>query len=94
VEEVSAMQYEYLVCLVQSGRVTFVNGEWQGTVQFGTTDTQAALDSCPQVWDYLNSAGSEGWELIGAVNIGINHSQEMSPISSNLFLKRQKYSQE
>ena len=84
------MQYEYLVCLVQSGRVTFVNGEWQGTVQFGSTDSQAVLDSCPQVWDYLNLAGTERWELIGAVNIGITHNQEMSPLSSNLFLKRLK----
>jgi hypothetical protein len=84
------MQYEYLVCLVQTGRVTFVNGDWQGTIQFNTTDTQAALDSCPQVWDYLNLAGSEGWELIGAVNIGITHGKDMSSISSNLFLKRPK----
>jgi hypothetical protein len=84
------MQYEYLVCLIQSGRVTFANGQWQGTIPFNTINTQQSLDSCPQVWDYLNLAGSEGWELIGAVNIGITHNQEMSPLASNLFLKRQK----
>lgn len=82
------MPLEYLVCIVQSGRVTFVNGAWQGTVRLDSGDTQAALDSCPQVWDYLNRAGADGWELVGAVNIGITHDQSMSPLSSNLYLKR------
>ncbi|HMF57194.1 MAG TPA: hypothetical protein VK619_12705 [Pyrinomonadaceae bacterium] len=83
------MGFEYIVCLMQSSRITFVNGEWQGTLPFNSTDSQAALDSCPWVWDYLASAGASGWEMVAATSIGINNSQDMSPMSSNLFLKRQ-----
>jgi hypothetical protein len=45
------MQFEYLVCQTQFSRVTFVNGEWQGTVPLDSGDSQAALDSGPQIWD-------------------------------------------
>ncbi|OLE52312.1 MAG: hypothetical protein AUG51_18660 [Acidobacteria bacterium 13_1_20CM_3_53_8] len=82
------MRFEYIVCLMQSSRITFVNGEWQGTLPFNSADTQAALDSCPWVWDYLASAGAGGWEMVGATSIGITSRQETSSMSSNLFLKR------
>ena len=82
------MRFEYAVCLMQSSRVTFVNGEWQGRLPFNSGDTQAALDSCPWVWDYLQSAGASGWEMVGATNIGITNGQGTSSMSSNLFLKR------
>ena len=82
------MNFEYLVCMVQNSRVTFVNGEWQGTVRAESNDMRAALESCPQVWDYLNTAGADGWELAGAVNVSITHDQSASQLSSNLYLKR------
>ena len=60
-------RYEYRVCSVQQARVTFVNGAWQGRVEIGAGDFEAALSSCQNVWDYLEAAGYDGWELTGAV---------------------------
>jgi hypothetical protein len=60
--------YDYRVCNTQSGHVTFVNGEWQGHVPLseaaGATDPFA---SCPQVWDYLQRVGPDGWEVVAVV---------------------------
>ena len=60
-------KYEYQVCNVQQARVTFVNGAWQGGVEPGGGDHEAALRSCPNTWDYLREAGYDGWELAAAV---------------------------
>ena len=60
-------RYEYRACGVQQSRVTFVNGGWQGTVAPETDDTTTAINSCPQVWDYLQGAGHDGWELVSAI---------------------------
>ena len=57
-------QYEYRVCQAQQSRVTFVNGQWAGEVSRDDADAPQALSSCPEVWDYLNEAGSEGWALV------------------------------
>ncbi|MFN2168090.1 MAG: hypothetical protein ACK2U9_17755, partial [Anaerolineae bacterium] len=46
--------------------VTFVNGQWAGEVSRDDADAAQALSSCPEVWDYLNQAGSEGWALVTA----------------------------
>ena len=55
------MQFEYLVCQTQYSRVTFANGEWQGSVAMDAGDSQAALDSCPEVWDSsINWAAWDG----------------------------------
>ncbi|HEX3280360.1 MAG TPA: hypothetical protein VHR36_03940 [Pyrinomonadaceae bacterium] len=86
------MQFEYLVCQTQYGRVTFANGEWQGSVALSSGDSQAALDSCPQVWDYLNEAGRVGWQLITAVNATITNDGQNSQVSNQLFLKRERMS--
>ena len=86
------MQFEYLVCQTQYSRVTFANGEWQGTVALSSGDSQAALDSCPQVWDYLNEAGRVGWQLITAVNATITNDGQNSQVSNQLFLKRERMS--
>ena len=59
-------KYEYQVCSVQQARVTFVNGAWQGRVAPGVGDHDAALQSCQQVWEYLDAAGYDGWELTAA----------------------------
>jgi hypothetical protein len=84
------MGFEYLVCQMQFGRVTFANGEWQGSIRLGNGDSQAALDSCPQVWDYLSEAGRMGWELVAATNNAITHDPSVSQLTAELFLKRSR----
>lgn len=65
--ETVARRYEYQVCSVQSARVTWVNGGWVGNVAPEAGDHDAALQSCPTVWDYLQSVGYDGWELVSAL---------------------------
>jgi len=84
------MTLEYLVCQTQYSRVTFVNGAWQGRVPLESGDSQAALDSCPWMWDYLNEAGHAGWELVTVANSAITNSESTSQLSCQLFLKRQR----
>lgn len=55
---------EYRVCQVQYNRVTFVNGNWNGNVP---PNHEQALETCPYVWDYLNAAGYQGWQLANAL---------------------------
>jgi hypothetical protein len=62
-----AISFEYLVCQVQHSRVTFVNGEWQGTGPLDAERDEESLNSCPKVWEYLLRAGTEGWELVSTV---------------------------
>jgi len=58
--------FEYRVCQVQYGRVTFVNGDWQGAIDPVGVNQEQAVQSCPYVWDYLQQAGREGWDLVAA----------------------------
>ena len=55
---------EYRVAQVQQARVTYENGRWVGSIAPSAGDPTRALDSCPQVWDYLNRVGAEGWLLV------------------------------
>jgi hypothetical protein len=86
------MQFEYLVCQTQYSRVTFVNGEWQGTIPLSSGDSKASLDSCPEVWEYLAQAGRAGWQLITVANATISAEGQVSQISNQLFLKRERMS--
>ena len=86
------MQFEYLVWQTQFSRVTFANGEWQGTVALSSGDSQAALDSCPEVWDCLNQVGRAGWQLVAAANATITNEGQTSQVSYQLFLKRERMS--
>lgn len=81
--------YEYLVCQTQWGNVTFVNGEWQGSIDYRSEDYDAAYKSCPLVWDYLNRVGREGWEMVGAVTLVNTHAEGSSQATNQLFLKRE-----
>jgi hypothetical protein len=76
-------RYIYQVCAMQNNRITFVNGEWQGVVGPAGVEPNAALESCPTVWDYLNRSGREGWELVGV----LDQPAEGTHIQT-LFLKR------
>jgi hypothetical protein len=77
-------KFEYRVCAMQNGRITFVNGEWQGTIAPETEDPNQALDTCPVVWTYLQEAGEQGWELASAINQPLQDVQLQT-----LFLKRE-----
>lgn len=81
-------KYEYRVCQLQSSRVTFVNGAWQGGTSMDAT-TQEALDSCPLVWDYLASAGWDGWELVGVAEQTVSTEGAHGFITNSIFLKKQ-----
>lgn len=83
-----AIRYQYKVCQIQWGHVTFVNGEWQGQIDYRDEDTDAAYNSCPQVWDYLDRVGEEGWEMVGAMTLTNTHSEGYSQATNQLFLKR------
>ena len=77
-------KFDYQVCAMQNGRITFVNGQWQGTIAPGTEDPNQALETCPVVWSYLQEAGQAGWELAGAMN------QPLQDVHlQTLFLKRE-----
>ena len=65
--------------------MTFVNGVWIGTVQ---PNEPKALESCPQVWDYLNAGGLEGWELAGVAPQATTHEGAFSTHANQLILKR------
>ena len=58
-----AKTFKYRVCQVQRSRVTFVNGHWQGLQVPEEVHPAQLYNSCPMVWDYLESAGRDGWEL-------------------------------
>jgi hypothetical protein len=64
--------------------VTFVNGAWHGSVPFNP-ETNTALESCPNVWEYLSTAGRDGWELVSV----ISHPQaQAGAVQDMLYLKR------
>jgi hypothetical protein len=73
-------QFEYMVCSVQLMHVTFMNGDWQGSL---APNAPHALESCPTLWEFLEEAGESGWELVSVDSSG-NHDL------TTLYLKRQK----
>jgi hypothetical protein len=79
-----AKRFEYRVCLIQSARITFVNGQWQGRVAPPGQES-AALESCPMEWEYLTIAGSDGWELVAALAASRN-----DPSAHTLYLRRER----
>ena len=79
-------RFEYMICASQLMRITFVNGRWQGDLP---VDTPGALDTCPDLWEFLQRVGSSGWEL---VSVTTNNSPEPDTILTTLYLKREKVS--
>ena len=75
--------YDYQVCSVQYGRVTFVNGAWQGSAPI--EDSNTSLESCPLVWEYLRAAGRDGWELVGTT---ATPQPQPDAVQHTLYLKR------
>jgi hypothetical protein len=56
------------VCQAQASRVTFVNGRWQGLQVAEHSNPAELYNSCPMVWEYLESAGRDGWELVAVTS--------------------------
>ncbi|MGC6492998.1 MAG: hypothetical protein ACON5B_09170 [Myxococcota bacterium] len=54
-------RFEYLVAFVSNDRVLRTNGNWQGHVDEGEPNAE---ESCPSLFEYLNTAGNQGWELV------------------------------
>ncbi|MCB9674181.1 MAG: hypothetical protein H6737_03640 [Alphaproteobacteria bacterium] len=50
-------RFEYLVVFMKHDRVLTANGHWQG-------ETPHDEESCPSLFEYLSSAGAQGWELV------------------------------
>lgn len=75
---------EYRVCQTQQSRVTFVNGQWAGRIPKTEPDVQRAFNSCPEVWDYLNQAGAEGWDLVAVTT----RMEDQGGVVDVLYLKR------
>ena len=78
-------QFQYRVCAMQNNRITFVNGEWQGTMAPHIEDPNEALATCPAVWTYLQEAGQAGWELVSTVTQTVTGVEMQT-----LFLKRSR----
>jgi hypothetical protein len=81
-----ARGFEYLVCLSQAGKVTFVNNQWQGHAT-GNQDImevrELMYDTCPDLSEFLQKAGREGWELVAAYAVALPNA-----VQEKLFLKR------
>jgi hypothetical protein len=69
-------------------RVTFVNGRWQG-LQIENADAGMLYNSCPMIWEYLDAAGREGWELVGTAPHATSDAGGVSNTTNLLFLKKE-----
>jgi hypothetical protein len=78
-------RFEYRVCQAQQSLVTFVDGQWVGSVANTNPDPQKALNSCPAVWTYLNQAGAEGWKLVSVTS----RVQDGGQLVDTFYLRRQ-----
>jgi hypothetical protein len=57
-------RFEYQVCYGVADRITFANGTWLGADIPESKRKQEDIQTCPLMWEHLNSAGIEGWELL------------------------------
>jgi len=78
-------RFEFRVCQVQRSRVSYVNGEWHGNRPMLPDRVDESLQTCSLEWDYLRSAGDEGWDL-AAVATGIGG----DPNARILYLTRER----
>jgi hypothetical protein len=54
-------RWEYIILQINHDRVRYLNDDFLGT------DTWRE-DSCPNLYQYLNALGQEGWEIIGTLS--------------------------
>lgn len=81
--------FKYRVCRTQRARVTFVNGRWQG-LQIDNASADTLFNSCPMVWDYLDAAGRDGWELVNVASDTEGRAGESSNSINLLYLKKEE----
>jgi hypothetical protein len=72
-----------MICSSLLMRDTFVNGRWQGDV---APDSPGALETCPDLWEFLQRVGTNGWELVSVTSDQV----EGEAILTTLYLKREK----
>lgn len=78
------IRFEYMICTAQLMRITFVNGRWQGDL---SPETPGALESCPDMWEFLQRVGNSGWEL---VSVTTNNAAKEEAILTTLYFKRER----
>ena len=54
-------KFEYLVVYMENDRILTANGHWQWLVDRGE---EGDVDSCPSLFEYLEEAGAQGWEMV------------------------------
>lgn len=77
-------RFEYMLCLSQQMYVTFVNGRWQGELP---PKAPQALESCPELGEFLQRVGQSGWELVSVTS---DHVSEKDETLTTLYLKRER----
>lgn len=82
----SLNRFSYRVVTVQDLRVTFINGEWNGSVKREDAEMATAFLSCPMIYEYLDATGADGWELVSVTD----HRTADSWLQ-NLYLKKAEY---
>jgi hypothetical protein len=80
-------RFEYQHCYVVFDHVTLVNGVWQGANVPENQRDQKAVEECPWVWEYLQRAGADGWELVAVWERTVAGKQQQTVMI--LFLKRE-----
>jgi hypothetical protein len=64
-----------------------VNGVWQGANIPEAERQQKDVKSCPRIWDYLQRANADGWELVCVLETP--NAAKGQPWVRTLFLKQQ-----
>ena len=81
--------FKYRVCQTQMARITYVNGLWQGLQVPEVAGAEIVFNSCPMVWEYLEAAGREGWELVTVAGHAVSHGEDVSNAVNLLFMKKE-----
>ena len=63
--------FEYQVCYGVNDRVTFANGVWLGDDIPEAQRKQDDILACPLMWEFLTSAGADGWELVSVLETSV-----------------------
>lgn len=78
--------FEHLVLYSVMDRITFANGEWLGADIPEAERVPKDVEACPLVWEYLNQAGAEGWELVSVLETASQVKNQ--PHVRTFFMKR------
>lgn len=79
-------RFQHQVCYSVLDRVTFANGVWQGANIPEAERRPEDIQACPLVWDYLQRAGADGWELVCVLETP--NAAKGQPWVRTLYLKR------